>query len=127
MFTPHLCVDRFDFRVRLHSCGSRRQTPDNPEAPVVTRFHLIIGECKWLPDFRAPAKLAAAAEIKQLKREIEGCRHHAYDGEIFAIEKQLLPDDLWIAVETTLPQSCTDDHHLVTAERAFFGLEKSAF
>src|SRR4029450_13213875 len=100
---------------------------DNPETPGVSRFHLVIGECEWLPNFRAPAKLTAAAEIEKLERKIETGGHHAYNGEVFAVQKELRPDDLRIAIETTLPQSRADDHNIVAAKGAFFGLEKSAF
>jgi hypothetical protein len=70
--------------------------------------------------------LSAIAEIEKLERKIKTDRHHADHREIFAVEKKLLPDDLRVTVEPTLPQSCTDDDDIVAAERAFFRLEKSA-
>jgi hypothetical protein len=127
VFAAHLRVDRFDFRLRLRRRDSRRQASDNPETPGVTRFHLVIGEGEWLPNFRAPAETAATAEIEKLKGKIEISGHHAYDGEIFSIEKKLRPDDLRIPIETTLPQPRADDHNIVAAQGAFFGLKKSAF
>src|SRR5437764_3945656 len=127
MLAAHLRIDRFDFRLRLCGRGSRRQAPDHPESPRGTHFHLVIGEREWLPNFSAPAKLTSTAEIEKLEWKIETCRHHAHNGEIFAVQKELRPDDLWVAIESALPQSRADDHNVVAADGAFFGLEKSAF
>src|SRR6476646_6660139 len=127
MLAAHLRIDGFDFRLRLCGRGSRRQAPDHPETPRGTHFHLVIGERERLPNFSAPAKLTSTAEIEKLERKIETCGHHAHNGEIFAVQKKLRPDDLRVAIEATLPQSRADDHDVITAEGAFFRLEKPAF
>src|SRR6266566_1443618 len=127
MLAAHLRIDRFDFRLRLCGRGSRRQAPDHPETPRGTHFHLVIGEREWLPNFSAPAELAAVAEIKKLKWKIEACRHHAHNGETLAVEKKPRPDDLRIAIEPALPQPRADDDHIISAQRAFFRLEESTF
>src|SRR6266566_386274 len=124
MLAAHLRIDRFDFRLRLCGRGSRRQAPDHPETPRGTRFHLVIGKGEWLPNFSAPAKLTSAAEIEKPERKIETCRHHADNGEIFAVQEEFRPDDLRVAVKSALPQSRADDHDVVAAEGAFFRLEK---
>ncbi len=127
MFAAHLRIDRFDFRLRLRSRNSRRESADNPETARVTRLHLVFRKREWLPNFRAPAKLTSAAEIEKLEGKIETCGHHAHNGETFAVEKKLRPDDLRIIVEPSLPQPRTDDHNIIAAQGAFFRLEKSAF
>src|SRR5215467_10495265 len=104
MLTAHLRIDGFDFRLRLRGRGSRRQASHDPETPIGTRFHLIISEREWLPNFRAATETAAVSEIKKLKRKIEACGHHAHHCEISAVQEELRPDDLWIAIKTTLPQ-----------------------
>src|SRR5882724_6915346 len=127
MLAAHLRIDRFDFRLRLCARGSRRQASDHPETPRGTHFHLVIGERERPPNFRAPAKLASTAEIEKLEWKIETCRHHAHNGEIFAVQKELRPDDLRVAIETALPQSRANDHNVVAADGEFFRLEKPPF
>src|SRR5882724_4613741 len=127
MLAAHLSIDRFDFRLRLCARGSRRQAPDHPETPRGTHFHLVIGEREWLPNFSAPAKLTSTAEIEKLEWKIETYRHHAHNGEIFAVQKELRPDDLRVAIEATLPQSRADYDDIIPAEGAFFRLEKPPF
>ena len=48
-------------------------------------------------------ELSAVAEIEELQREIKDRRHHADNGETFAVEKKLFSNDLGIAVEPALP------------------------
>ena len=120
MFEAHLCVERLDLRLCLrHRCSSG-QSPDDGIAARAALLHLCIGKCQWLPNFSAPAELAAVAEIEKLKRKIESCGHDAHNGVAFAVEKQLRPDDLRVAIEPALPQTRTDDHDIVATKRAFF-------
>src|SRR5215468_8551275 len=127
MLAAHLRIDRFDFCFRLRGWGSRGQAPDDEITPPIAGFHLLVAKRKWLPNLRTLAELAAVAQIEKLKREIKTRRHHADNGETFAVEKKVLPNDLRIAVEPALPQSSADDHDIVAAKSAFFRLEDSAF
>ena len=103
MLAAHLRVNRLDLRLRLRDRRRRRQSSDNRETARVTRFHLIIGERQWLPNFSAPAKLGPVAEVEKLERKIETLRHHSDNGEGFAVEEKLRADDLWVAIEPALP------------------------
>src|SRR5262249_28766138 len=126
MFAAHLRVNGLDLCLRLCDRRSRRQSSNDEIAAPVPGFRLIIGKRKGFPDFRTLAKLSAVAEVEKLKRKIKTGGHHADNGEIFAIEKKLHPDDLRITINPALPETRADDDNIVAANRAFFRLEDSA-
>src|SRR5262249_40442063 len=101
------------------------QASDDEIATRATQLHLLISKREWFPNFRPLVKLTAVPEIKKLKWKIEARRHHADNGETLAVKKKLLPDDLLIAIEPTLPQSRADDNDIVATERAFLRFKES--
>src|SRR5205085_7751820 len=62
---------------------------------------------------------------KQINRRLplERLRQHADNGEALIVERDRLPDDVWIAAEAALPQPLTDDHCATCARLIFFGRE----
>jgi len=48
-------------------------------------------------------------------RKIEAARHHAYDREAAAVDRDRPADDSWIAAESSAPQAVAEDGHLIAA------------
>src|SRR5437016_6086662 len=120
----HRCRNGIELGLRLF-CGSPlSKTRDDSVAARVTNFQFLRGESQRLPDIGSFAKLRTL-NSKKWNRKFETRRHHADDGEAATVCDNLTADNLRIAIESTLPQSFTDDKDVVVSRRAIGRLERA--
>ena len=101
------------------------KTRDDGVATRVTNFQFLGGESQRLPDIGSFAKLRTL-NSKKWNRKFETRWHHADDGEAATVCDNLTSDNLRVAIESALPQSFTDDQHVVVSSRAIGGLEDAS-
>ena len=103
--------------MRLFCRNTMSKTCNNGVAAGVTNFQFLRGESQRLPDIRAFAELRTL-DSKKWNRKFETRRHHADDGEAATVCDNLASNNLRIGIKPALPQSFTDDQHIVVSSGA---------
>ena len=100
--------DAVKIRLRLSDRHARLQQTDDPE--VVAAAIVLLFSIK---DERRPHLAAVVGVV-----EVRG--HHAHHSEGFAVQRDRLANDIWVAAEMLLPETVLEYYDLVAAGFTFF-------